>query len=221
MAVPLKSSASTRVAPGSAGADGIGAAWVVAAGCRALGLAAAAVRPARPSGACGQTRTAPSTTMPATPAITAPRHMTATLAAMESPVDAADLAEVLRPFGSSRMLPATAYTSPAVLAWERRHLFAGAWTCVGRRDEVLADGATQRAVAVGDVGVLLTLAGGRLSGFANVCRHRGHELLPDGGTANRGAVICPYHGWSYHLDGALAAAPRMPAGFAASDHGLV
>jgi glycine betaine catabolism A len=60
-----------------------------------------------------------------------------------------------------------------------------------------------------------------LSGFANVCRHRGHELLPDGGTAGRGAIVCPYHGWSYRLDGALAAAPRMPDGFVAPDHGLV
>jgi Rieske 2Fe-2S family protein len=140
---------------------------------------------------------------------------------MTSPVAVADLVEVLRPFGSSRMLPGTAYTSPAVLAWERRHLFAGAWTCVGRWDELLADGVTQRAVTAGDLGVLLTLTGGRLSGFANVCRHRGHELLPDGGTAGRGAIVCPYHGWSYRLDGALAAAPRMPDGFVASGHDLV
>ena len=40
------------------------------------------------------------------------------------------------------MLPATAYTSPDVLAWERRHLFAGGWTCLGRLDELLAGAAT-------------------------------------------------------------------------------
>ena len=131
-----------------------------------------------------------------------------------------DLSEVLQPFGAARMLPGAAYTSGAVLAWERRHLFAGGWTCVGRHAELLPEGVTQRAVTAGDVGVLLTLAGGELSGFANVCRHRGHELLPDGGTATRGAVVCPYHGWSYRLDGNLAAAPRMAPDFAASDHGL-
>src|SRR5213078_3900520 len=98
---------------------------------------------------------------------------------MPPPLPAEELAAVLAPFGSSRMLPGAAYTSDEVLAWERRHLFAGAWTCLGRAGEVLADGTTQRAVTAGDVGVLLTVAGERLRGFANVCRHRGHELLPD------------------------------------------
>jgi Rieske 2Fe-2S family protein len=139
---------------------------------------------------------------------------------MSSPLQAAELAEVLAPFGASRMLPGSAYTAEPVLAWERRHLFAGAWTCVGRRDELFAGGVTQRAVVAGDVGVLLTVAGEELRGFGNVCRHRGHELLPDGGTARRGAVVCPYHGWSYRLDGGLAAAPRMPTVLVASDHGL-
>jgi Rieske 2Fe-2S family protein len=58
--------------------------------------------------------------------------------------------------------------------------------------------------------------------FANVCRHRGHELLPEGGTATRGTVVCPYHGWAYRLDGALATATAMRAvpGFEAAEHGL-
>ena len=104
---------------------------------------------------------------------------------MPPPLDPEALAEVLAPFGSSRMLPGAAYTDPAVLAWERRHLFAGAWTCVGRTDELFVEGVTQRAVTAGDVGVLLTRAAEGLRGFGNVCRHRGHELLPDGGTGAR------------------------------------
>jgi hypothetical protein len=47
-----------------------------------------------------------------------------------------ELADVVRPFGESRMLPARAYTAPEVLAWERRHLCAGTWSCVGRADEL-------------------------------------------------------------------------------------
>ncbi len=54
-----------------------------------------------------------------------------------------------------RMLPAAAYTSEEVLAWERRHLFAGTWTCLGRLEELLPEGVTQRAAVVGDVPVLL------------------------------------------------------------------
>ena len=129
-----------------------------------------------------------------------------------APLDPSAVAAALRPHGSSVMLPAQAYTSDAVLAWERRHVFAGGWTCLGRTAEVL-DGATQRAVEVGDVGVLLTAGGdsddGRIRAYANVCRHRGHELLPVGGAAAHRAVVCPYHGWSYRLDGALRAAPNF------------
>src|SRR6185369_14732132 len=79
-------------------------------------------------------------------------------AAMSAPVEG--LETVLRPFGASTMLPGAAYTSDAVLAWERRHLFAGSWLCLGRTAE-LADGVTQRAVMAGDLSVLLTFPGGR------------------------------------------------------------
>ncbi|WP_432825204.1 aromatic ring-hydroxylating oxygenase subunit alpha [Dactylosporangium sp. CA-092794] len=132
-----------------------------------------------------------------------------------APLDPAGIEAALRPFGASTTLPAAAYTDPAVLAWERRHLFAGAWTCLGRLDE-LSRGCTQRAVTAGDAGVLLTFGAGGVRAFANLCRHRGHELLPDGAAADRPAAVCPYHGWSYKLDGSLAAAPHM-AGVAAFD----
>jgi Rieske 2Fe-2S family protein len=54
---------------------------------------------------------------------------------MDRPFDEIELADALRPFGQSRMLPAAAYTSARVLAWQRRHLFAGGWTCVGRQPD--------------------------------------------------------------------------------------
>ncbi|MGI5179449.1 aromatic ring-hydroxylating oxygenase subunit alpha [Dactylosporangium sp. CA-152071] len=129
---------------------------------------------------------------------------------MEAPVERGAVEAALLPFGSSRMLPAAAYTDPAVLAWERRHLFADAWTCVGRVDE-LREGCTQRAVTVGDVGVLLTFPAGAVRAFANVCRHRAHELLPDGASNGRPSAVCPYHGWAFRLDGKLATAPGMGA----------
>ena len=139
--------------------------------------------------------------------------------------DPGSLDRALRPFGRSTMLPAAAYTSAAVLAWERRHLFAASWTCLGRED-ALRDGpghVTQRAVVVGDVPVLLTWAENRLHAFANTCRHRGHELLGEGEVANRRSVVCPYHAWSYDLHGGLQAAPgfRDVPAFDAEDHRLV
>ncbi|GAA1146684.1 aromatic ring-hydroxylating oxygenase subunit alpha [Nocardioides aquiterrae] len=127
------------------------------------------------------------------------------------------------------MLPAVAYTSAEVLAWERRHLFAGGWTCLGRLDELLPDAledgkpATQRAVMVGDVSALLTASSGRVRMFANTCRHRAHELLPDGAASDRRSVVCPYHAWSYDLAGDLVAAPgyRDEPGFDAAAYPLV
>ena len=134
------------------------------------------------------------------------------------------LEPALLPFGESTMLPAEAYTSPDVLAWERRHFFAASWVCLGRVEAVFPKGRTQVATTVGDVGVLLSKgAGGAVAAFANTCRHRGHELLPDGGTSGKRAVVCPYHAWSYDLSGALIAAPgfREVASFDPAAHGLV
>jgi len=133
----------------------------------------------------------------------------------------------LHPFGESTMLPAAAYTSGDVLAWERRHLFAGTWVCVGRQRDLdgRQDGSpvTQRAVMVGDVPVLLTFAAdGTPRAFANTCRHRGHELVATDDSSRTRSVVCPYHGWSYRLDGSLQAAPefRDAAGFRAEEHHL-
>lgn len=137
-----------------------------------------------------------------------------------APLPADGLDATLRPFGTSRMLPAQAYTDPAVLAWERRHLFAGSWTCLGRRSQ-LAAGGNQHALTVGDVAVVITVADQGVRAFANVCRHRGHELLPDGGACERRAIVCPYHGWSYDLDGTLKTAPRMGDDFPARQFGLI
>ncbi len=127
-----------------------------------------------------------------------------------------------------RMLPADAYTSPGVLAWEQRQLFAGSWSCLGRLVELLAtpDGGrpvTQRAVRVGDVATLLVRDGDTVRMFANTCRHRGHELLPDGDTSQRRTILCPYHAWTYDLGGSLVAARGFQdeERFATDEHGLV
>jgi hypothetical protein len=60
-----------------------------------------------------------------------------------APLDQSALDRALRPFGESTMLPATAYTDPAVLAWERRHFFADSWPCLGRAEDLRVDGAPE------------------------------------------------------------------------------
>ena len=121
-----------------------------------------------------------------------------------APLDPALLQDCLAPFGESRTLPAQAYTSPEVFAWEQRTFFRG-WQCVGRSADI--DRGMQRAIPVGDSTVLLVRdADDVLRAFANVCRHRGHELVPCGETRSTRAITCPYHLWSYRLDGSLMAA---------------
>ena len=116
------------------------------------------------------------------------------------------------------MLPRAAYTDPAVFEWEQRNFFGGGWLCVGRSDQV-ANAGDQRAEQAGLGSVLLTRNDdGVLHAFANTCRHRGHELLPCGSTASQGAIICPYHAWTYDLNGGLRAAAGFKSrpGFDAS-----
>ena len=137
------------------------------------------------------------------------------------PLPAEAIAAATAPFGRSVMLPPQAYTSAEVFAWEQRNLLSG-WQCVGRSAAVGAPG-DQRAERAGGSTVLLVRGqDGVLRGFANTCRHRGHELLPCGATASKRSVVCPYHAWSYHLDGSLAVAPGFSEGpdFAKADYPL-
>jgi len=110
-----------------------------------------------------------------------------------------------------------------VFEWEQRHFFGGGWMCVGRSEQLPEPG-DQRAEAAGNGSVLLIRGeDGVLRSFANTCRHRGHELLPCGASAQRKAVICPYHSWTYSLSGGILAAAGFlnQPGFVAGEWGLV
>ena len=140
-----------------------------------------------------------------------------------APVDREQLARVLDPTGSGRMLPREAYTDDAVLAWEREQFFAGTWLCAGRVSDLREPGQRRGARVAGEGVLLVRDDHGGLRAFANTCRHRGHELLPCGATAKRGAIHCPYHAWTYSLEGSLQATPRFdpPPGFDPAENSLV
>jgi Rieske 2Fe-2S family protein len=108
--------------------------------------------------------------------------------------------------GESTTLPASAYLSTEVYEWEQRNIFAGSWTCLGRISSLLERG-NQHAYTLGGIGFVVTFSPDAQA-FANICRHRAHELLLPGTSCERPALVCPYHGWSYNLDGTLRAAPR-------------
>jgi Rieske 2Fe-2S family protein len=131
-----------------------------------------------------------------------------------APIDPLLLQRVLQPLQSARTLPGVAYVAPAVFGWERRHVIEGSWFCVGRGDGLTSPG-DQRAVRIGSTGILLVRGDdGRLRGFFNACRHRGHELLQPGTARNARGIKCPYHAWVYGLEGDCRATPRCaePAG---------
>jgi glycine betaine catabolism A len=139
-----------------------------------------------------------------------------------APVDPVELAESLRDFGKSRMLPRSAYVDPDVFAWESANIFAG-WICVGFSAD-LPNAGDQRAVETADGGVLFVRGDdGVIRAFANVCRHRGHQLLACGAEASKRTITCPYHGWTYRSDGSLHNAPRYQhvPDFDPDDYGLI
>jgi len=140
-----------------------------------------------------------------------------------APIDRRGLEAALRPFGTSRLLPAEAYTSRDVLEWDKRRLFEAAWTCVGTEEGLKGPG-DQKAVRVGGDGIVLVRGGdGVLRGFYNSCRHRAHEVLAPGECRKSLSIRCPYHGWTYDLDGTLAPSVvrQHAAGFDREAEGLV
>ncbi len=104
-------------------------------------------------------------------------------------------------------LPARWYVDADVFRAEKERIFHRTWQYVGHTAQVanIGDFFTTR---LGDLPVVIVRdTGGALRAFANVCRHRGSEVVLEC-TGNRKTLQCHYHGWTYNLDGTLRAAPR-------------
>src|SRR5207248_672702 len=99
------------------------------------------------------------------------------------------------------------YCSPEVFETERERLFHGSWFCVGRAEEAPKPGSFVVVDVAGESVVIVRGDDGALRGFLNVCRHRGSQLCDGAGTAR--AIRCPYHAWSYGLDGRLLSTPNV------------
>ena len=101
-------------------------------------------------------------------------------------------------------LPASAYTSLDVFECERRRVFAGRWAWVGFEHWVPGPGWSVPVTLAGAPLLLVRDHTSTLRTFHNVCRHRGFQLCD---AATRGALRCPYHAWTYDLEGRLTGAP--------------
>jgi choline monooxygenase len=105
----------------------------------------------------------------------------------------------------SRHLPGEFYYSPDIFRLEIEKIFMKDWLCVGRVEQYQKPG-DYRALRIAGEPLLVCRDGqGKLNAFSNVCRHRGVEVAS--GEGNREDFVCPYHGWTYGLDGKLLGAP--------------
>jgi phenylpropionate dioxygenase-like ring-hydroxylating dioxygenase large terminal subunit len=136
-----------------------------------------------------------------------------------------DAAEDLRqntlvPFERARAMPPSVYTSEAFLERETLAIFAREWFCAGRAD-ALANAGDYVTLDLADQPIIvLRDKQGALKAMSNVCRHRMSTLLE--GRGNTRNIVCPYHAWTYNLDGSLRGAPAMDQneGFCKTDYRL-
>jgi Rieske 2Fe-2S family protein len=101
------------------------------------------------------------------------------------------------------------YTSNDVLEQERERIFTHDWICVGREEHLAQSGSYFIANVGGESLIVVRDANGSIHAHYNVCRHRGTRLCETTGGKFTGSIVCPYHAWTYGLDGRLMAARNM------------
>ena len=112
-----------------------------------------------------------------------------------------------RPLAEATAPPKGLYHAPEILAREQEKVFAKGWLCAGRVDEIPAPG-DYMTYELGPQPVILVRGkDGAVRAHANTCRHRMMRLVEGHGNTSR--FTCPYHAWTYGIDGRLAAAPHM------------
>jgi len=111
------------------------------------------------------------------------------------------------PFEQARAMPKSVYTSDEFLAQEIEHVFAKEWFCAGRASSLKQPGDYITLELAGQPIMVVRDAGGELRAQSNVCLHRMSTLLE--GAGNTRSIVCPYHAWTYNLDGSLRGAPAM------------
>lgn len=106
-------------------------------------------------------------------------------------------------------LPGVWFTSPDVFAREQERIFATQWVCVGRSADIPEAGSYCLIEVAGESLILLRDHDGQIYAHYNVCRHRGARLCTEMQGRFHETIMCPYHAWTYRLDGTLAAARYM------------
>ena len=107
------------------------------------------------------------------------------------------------PLARAHTIPAAWYTDARILELERHTVFSSSWQLAGRIEQLRAPGDyVASEVSSGEPIIVARAQDDGLRGFFNVCRHHAAAVVADGAGSAR-QFRCPYHGWTYALDGTL------------------
>src|SRR5262245_2823190 len=120
------------------------------------------------------------------------------------------------PVKDAEILPADAYVSEKCWEFERQPRFAGEWLCLAHVNEIPNPGDYLPLTVIDEPVIIVRDEDGAVRVLSAICQHRGHPIvggvapLPPAGTClNALRLVCPYHNWTYGLDGKLIGAPSM------------
>jgi Rieske 2Fe-2S family protein len=121
----------------------------------------------------------------------------------------------------AKTLPQKYFVSPDIFEQEQARVFSTQWLLVGHQNQIAKPGEFLVNGVAGESLIVIRDKNGEIHGFFNVCRHRGTRLIEDG-SGHASAIQCPYHAWTYGLDGRLIGAPHMDEvpGFDKADYSL-
>jgi phenylpropionate dioxygenase-like ring-hydroxylating dioxygenase large terminal subunit len=128
---------------------------------------------------------------------------------------------VRKPLLEAETMPPFTYTSPEFYQREVERIWRKTWNFIGSADQICNNGDYFTLNFAGVPTIVLRDHDGKIRAFANTCRHRGSELLD--GKGNCKVIVCPYHSWTYELNGNLRGTPEMDKtrNFDKNDYGLI
>ena len=128
----------------------------------------------------------------------------------ESIADSITAFDPALPFDRAWTPPSRWYLDRDIYALERRAVFGRTWQLACRTEQVAAPGDYATTCVAGEPWVVVRGGDGRLRAFANTCRHKATVVAEGAGSLGpAGELVCPYHGWTYGLDGRLKRAPQL------------
>ena len=121
----------------------------------------------------------------------------------------------------AKTLPQKYFVSLEILVQEEENIFSGHWLLLGHQSQIPAAGDYFVQETAGESVIIVRDRSGVVRGFYNVCRHRGTRLCEDS-RGHSSTIQCPYHAWTYGLDGRLVGSPHMDEvpGFDRSEYSL-